>query len=198
MYRGPGELPVRGNNHENGDHKTNTYTPMPYYYTHLNTHTTLLYSHTTLLYTLTPMVSVLRILKSTLGQSKIESTHSFLVRDLLTNFWVLIHDNFSRDKIFLDWVPKLVSVRTHQMVDDALVKSLPSPAFVGHQQIMTGHVPCTAALLRCFGGQFLALILSAVFLCFGSIDCLRYCFLASYSASGFFRAVSDHDFVPLL
>jgi len=94
------------------------------------------------------------------------------------DFWVLIHDNFSRDKIFLDY--------THQMVADALVKSLPSPAFVGHQQIMTGHVPCTAALLRCFGGQFLALILSAVFLCFGSIDCLRDCFVASYSASGFF------------
>jgi len=36
---------------------------------------------------------------------------------------------------------KLVHLRTHKMVADALTKSLLSPAFVGHCQIMTGHVP---------------------------------------------------------
>jgi len=33
---------------------------------------------------------------------------------------------------------KLAPLRTHKMVADALTKSLPSPAFVGHRQIMTG------------------------------------------------------------
>jgi len=39
-----------------------------------------------------------------------------------------------------------------QMVADALTKSLPSPAFVGHRQIMTGHASFAAKLLRCVGG----------------------------------------------
>ena len=47
---------------------------------------------------------------------------------------------------------KLVPLRTHKMVADALTKSLPSPAFVGHRQIMTGHASFAARLLRCIGG----------------------------------------------
>jgi len=47
---------------------------------------------------------------------------------------------------------KLMPLRTHEMVADALTKSLPSPAFVGHRQIMTGHASFTARLLRCVGG----------------------------------------------
>ena len=47
---------------------------------------------------------------------------------------------------------KLVPLRTHKMVADALTKSLPSPAFVGHRQIMTGHASFAARLLRCVGG----------------------------------------------
>ena len=47
---------------------------------------------------------------------------------------------------------KLMPLRTHEMVADALTKSLPSPAFVGHRQIMTGHVSFAARLLRCVGG----------------------------------------------
>jgi len=47
---------------------------------------------------------------------------------------------------------KLVPLRTHKMVADALTKSLPSLAFVGHRQIMTGHVPFATRLLSCFGG----------------------------------------------
>jgi len=39
-----------------------------------------------------------------------------------------------------------------QMVADALTKSLLSPAFVGHRQIMTGHASFAAKLLRCAGG----------------------------------------------
>jgi len=39
-----------------------------------------------------------------------------------------------------------------QMVADAVTKSLPSPAFVGHRQIMTGHASFAAKLLRCVGG----------------------------------------------
>jgi len=47
---------------------------------------------------------------------------------------------------------KLVPLRTHKLVADALTKSLPSPAFVGHHQIMTGHACFAAHLLRCVGG----------------------------------------------
>jgi len=47
---------------------------------------------------------------------------------------------------------KLVPLRTHKMVAHALTKSLPSLAFVGHRQIMTGHASFAARLLRCVGG----------------------------------------------
>ena len=47
---------------------------------------------------------------------------------------------------------KLVFLRTHKMVADTLTKSLPSPGFVGHRQIMTGHASFAARLLRCVGG----------------------------------------------
>ncbi len=44
-----------------------------------------------------------------------------------------------------DMVPagviKLVPLRTHLMVADALTKSLPSPAHIKHREIMLGHVP---------------------------------------------------------
>jgi hypothetical protein len=38
-------------------------------------------------------------------------------------------------------VIKLVPLRTHLMVADALTKSLPSPAHIKHREIMLGHVP---------------------------------------------------------
>jgi len=47
---------------------------------------------------------------------------------------------------------KLVPLRTHKTVADALTKSLPSPAFVGHRQIMTGYASFANRLLRCVGG----------------------------------------------
>jgi len=53
---------------------------------------------------------------------------------------------------------KLVPLRTNKMVADALTKSLPSPAFIGNRQIMTGHTPFTARLLRCM--NFIACVFS--------------------------------------
>ena len=55
-------------------------------------------------------------------------------------------------ELLLNGCLKLVPLRTHEMVADALTKSLPSPAFVVHRQIMTGHASFPARLLRCVGG----------------------------------------------
>jgi len=62
-----------------------------------------------------------------------------------------IRKHFVRELV-LNVFLKLVPLRTHKMVHDALNKSLPSPAFVGHRQIMTGHASFAARLLRCIGG----------------------------------------------
>ena len=55
-------------------------------------------------------------------------------------------------ELVLNGFLKLVPLRTHKMVADALTKSLPSSAFVGHRQIMTGHASFAARLLRCVSG----------------------------------------------
>jgi len=55
-------------------------------------------------------------------------------------------------ELVLNGFLKLVPLRTHKIVADTLTKSLPSPAFVGHRQIMTGHASFAARLLRCVGG----------------------------------------------
>jgi hypothetical protein len=52
-------------------------------------------------------------------------------------------------------VLKLVPLRTHLMVADALTKSLPSPAHIKHREIMIDHVPFSFAartLRRSVGG----------------------------------------------
>ena len=54
-------------------------------------------------------------------------------------------------KLVLNGFLKLVPLRTHKMVADSLTKSLLSPDFVGHRQIMTGHASFAARLLRCVG-----------------------------------------------
>ena len=36
---------------------------------------------------------------------------------------------------------KLVPLRTHKMIADALTKSLSSPAFISHRNVMLGQVP---------------------------------------------------------
>ena len=55
-------------------------------------------------------------------------------------------------ELVLNRILKLVLLRTHKMVADALTKSLLSPTFVGHRQIMTGHASFAARFLRCVGG----------------------------------------------
>jgi hypothetical protein len=62
-----------------------------------------------------------------------------------------IRKYFVRELVLAGFL-KLVPLRTNKMVADALTKSLPSPAFIGHRQIMTGHTPFAARLLRCVGG----------------------------------------------
>ena len=57
----------------------------------------------------------------------------------------------SQEHEVLNGFLKLVRLRMHKMVADALTKSLPSPASIGHRQIMTGHASFAAKLLRCAG-----------------------------------------------
>jgi hypothetical protein len=53
---------------------------------------------------------------------------------------------FVRDMVAAG-ILKLVPLRTHLMVADALTKSLPSPAHIKHREIMLGHVPLSRILL---------------------------------------------------
>ena len=62
-----------------------------------------------------------------------------------------IRKYFVRELVLAGFL-KLVPVCTHKMVADALTKSLPLLAFIGHRQIMTGRTPFAARLLRCVGG----------------------------------------------
>ena len=62
-----------------------------------------------------------------------------------------IHEYYVRELVLARFL-ELVPLRTHKMVADALTKSLPSPDFIGHSQIMTGHASFAARVLRCVGG----------------------------------------------
>jgi len=64
---------------------------------------------------------------------------------------ILIRKYYVRELV-LNGFLKLVPLRTHKMVADALTKSLPSPAFVGYRQIATGYASFAARLLSCVGG----------------------------------------------
>ena len=55
-------------------------------------------------------------------------------------------------ELVLAWMVKIFPLRTHKMVADALTKSLPAPAFIAHREVMLGHVPFVARLLRCLEG----------------------------------------------
>jgi hypothetical protein len=58
-------------------------------------------------------------------------------------------------RYFVRYMVKLVPLRTHLMVADALTKSLSSPAHIKHREIMLGHVPFSFAarsLRRTVGG----------------------------------------------
>jgi len=43
---------------------------------------------------------------------------------------------------------KLISLRTHKMVADALTKSLPAPAFIGHRRVMMDQTPFALKFLH--------------------------------------------------
>jgi len=43
---------------------------------------------------------------------------------------------------------KLIPLRTHKMAADALTKSLPSPAFIGHRRVMMGQTPFALKFLH--------------------------------------------------
>ena len=43
---------------------------------------------------------------------------------------------------------KLIPLRTHKMVADALNKSLPSPTFIGHRRVMMGQTPFALKFLH--------------------------------------------------
>jgi len=65
-----------------------------------------------------------------------------------------IREHYVRElEIVLAGFLKLVPLRTHKIVADALTKSLPSPTFIRHRQIITGHASFAARLLRCVSGK---------------------------------------------
>ena len=43
---------------------------------------------------------------------------------------------------------KVIPLHTHKMVADALTKSLPSPAFIGHRRVMMGQTPFALKFLH--------------------------------------------------
>ena len=64
-----------------------------------------------------------------------------------------IREHYVRElEIVLAGFLKLVPLRTHKMVANALTKSLPSLPFIGHRKIITCHASFAARLLRCVGG----------------------------------------------
>jgi len=58
-----------------------------------------------------------------------------------------IHRYFVRELVKAGFV-KLIPLRTHKMVADALTKSLSSPAFVSHRRIMMGQTPSASKFLH--------------------------------------------------
>ena len=57
-------------------------------------------------------------------------------------------------ELYTAGVMKLIPLRTHLMVADALTKSLPGPALSKHRDVMMGHMPFFARLLHCGSQSF--------------------------------------------
>ena len=57
-------------------------------------------------------------------------------------------------ELYTAGVMKLIPLRTHLMVADALTKSLPGPALSKHRDVMMGHMPFFARLLHCGSQPF--------------------------------------------
>jgi len=75
-----------------------------------------------------------------------------------------------------------MSLRNHKVVVDALTKSLPFPAFVGHRQITTGHAPFAARLLRCVGFYYLLALRQVFVIIFVSISFYSLLYLHIYNS----------------
>ena len=58
-----------------------------------------------------------------------------------------IRVHFCRE-LYTAGVMRLIQLRTHLMVADALTKSLPGPALTKHREVMLGHVPFYARILH--------------------------------------------------
>ena len=58
-----------------------------------------------------------------------------------------IRVHFCRE-LYTTGVMRLIPLRTHLMVADALTKSLPGPALTKHREVMMGHVPFYARILH--------------------------------------------------
>ena len=60
-----------------------------------------------------------------------------------------IHRYFVRELVKVGFV-KLIPLRTHKMVADALTKTLPSPAFISHRRVMMGQTPYVLKFLHSY------------------------------------------------
>jgi hypothetical protein len=58
-----------------------------------------------------------------------------------------IHVHFCRE-LYVAGFMKLIPLRTHLMVADALTKHLPGPVLTQHREVMLGHTPFFARLLH--------------------------------------------------
>ena len=58
-----------------------------------------------------------------------------------------IRVHFCRE-LYAAGVMKLIPLRTHLMVADALTKSLPGPVLTQHREVMLGHAPFFTRLLH--------------------------------------------------
>jgi hypothetical protein len=58
-----------------------------------------------------------------------------------------IRVHFCRE-LYTAGVMRLIPLRTHLMVADALTKSLPGPALSQHREVMMGHAPFYARILH--------------------------------------------------
>ena len=55
-------------------------------------------------------------------------------------------------ELVADGVLKLIPLRTHLMMADALTKSLPTPAHTKHRAVMMGHAPFSARVFQVQAG----------------------------------------------
>ncbi len=69
--------------------------------------------------------------------------------------------HFCRE-LYAAGVMRLIPLRNHLMVSDALTKSLPGPALTQHREVMLGHTPFYAPLLHQFFYVYYFLVVRTV------------------------------------